>query len=565
MLDSEPDRSDPIAVSVVINPVAPTDLQFFALQYWDLSGVEADSGKPRWRFKTTNLNFAAWSGTAQHAAAAGATAIAIGYVCRSCDGPLALTSRQALLDVSRGNLTKCRRCDPRVDQQATKILRGDGFEKRAEKLLKEEKAASAQQVHIQLAYDRRAYIESSYSVEAESEEHNLDEASVLARVGVLCAINGTGDQGGMLVGIDLHNGSIAPSFQLSHDLFVAALNAHLLRIHPTTPTNSLEWEGDTAVETGAIHTDRVRLFAGSDGGLPVRLSKMVDAAHTRVSIDGMWSTERNELKGLALQVVADEASRYLTSEVAAYQMPLLTDKNKEALKLVAERGASLFSLGQLYGFAWRAARDASSAYQRNQRMSAEKAITHGLRKYEIYIQAALDDPASRKAPFNESRVVPLSAVTRLLFNDIFGLNPMTATPEDVTDVLGCPPDEELRALCDASIPERSVLIERIRTSFDIWSPGQFRTALARLEDWEPVLCAPHCAHEGVGAVAASVGRTFDRIVRLTDGQTAAIMTAEATGVANSLRDGIRTGDALLAEVVSCLGIDGVTDGDLQPR
>lgn len=559
MPDSEPDGTDSIALLVVVNTEAPTDLQSFARQYWDLSGADVESGKPQWRLKATDLNFAVWSGTAQYAAAAGATATATDYVCGKCDGPFTLTSRQALLDVVRGNATECRSCNGKADQQATKILSGEGSEKRAAKLLEEEKAASAQRVRIQLVDDRRAYIESRYVVEDESEEYYLDKASVFARVGVLCAINGTGDQGGMLVGIDLHNESIAPSFQLSRDLFVAAWSAKLLQIHPTTSMNSLEWEEDSAIGTGAIHADKVRFFTGSTGSLPERLSNMVDGAHIRVSIDGMWSTERSELKALACQVVAEEAARYLTSEVAAHNLPLLTDKNNEALKLITERGASQFSLGQLYGFAWRAARDASSAYQRNRGMSGENAITHGLRKYETYMQAALDDPGSMKDPFNESRAVPLSAVTRLLFNELFGLNPMTATPQDVMDALATPPDEELLALCDADIPAHGELVERIRTSRDHWTPGEFRTILARLEDWNPTLCAPHCAHERVGAVAVEVGRTFDRIISLTDDETAAIMTAQATGVANSIRDGVRTGDALLAELVNRLGIDAAGD------
>jgi hypothetical protein len=282
---------------------------------------------------------------------------------------------------------------------------------------------------------------------------------------------------------------------------------------------------------------------------------MVDAAEVRVHIDDLWSTERSQLQVLVRRVVAEEAARYLTSEVAAHQLPYMTDENNEVLKVVTERGASLFSLGHLYGFAWRAARDASSAYQRNKGMSGEKAITYGLRKYETYIQAALDDPASMKDPFEESNKVSLSAVTGLLFNGILGLDPMTATSQDVEVALSSPPDDELRAQCDAGIPAHSELVDRIRTRRDQWNPGEFRTILARLEDWHPPLCAPHCAHEQVGAVAFEVGRAFDRIVSLTDDVTAAIMAAEATGVANSIRDGIRTGDALLAELVRRLGID----------
>jgi hypothetical protein len=66
----------------------------------------------------------------------------------------------------------------------------------------------------------------------------------------------------------------------------------------------------------------------------------------------------------------------------------------------------------------------------------------------------------------------------------------------------------------------------------------------------------------VGVVAIEVGRTFDRIVSLTDDGTAAVVTAEATGVANSIRDGIRTGDALLAELVRRLGIDAISGDEV---
>jgi hypothetical protein len=154
-----------------------------------------------------------------------------------------------------------------------------------------------------------------------------------------------------------------------------------------------------------------------------------------------------------------------------------------------------------------------------------------------------------REPFNEIRAVPLSAVTRLIFNDILRLNPMTATPEHIAETLGSPPDDELVAQCDATIPSRSELMAKLRTSRQQWTPGQFRTVLARLEDWEPDLCAPQCAHERVGAVAAEASRTLSRIVSFTDDETAAIMTAEATGVANAFRDNVRTGDALLTELL----------------
>lgn len=85
MPGSETEEIDAIPLSVVVNSKAPTDLQAFAQRYWELSGVDVESGDPQWRFKTTNLDFALWSGTAHYAAAAGATVTLQDYACGSCD------------------------------------------------------------------------------------------------------------------------------------------------------------------------------------------------------------------------------------------------------------------------------------------------------------------------------------------------------------------------------------------------------------------------------------------------------------------------------------------------
>lgn len=217
----ESEGTSPIPLAVVLNTKAPAGLQDFAQQYWDLSGVDVDSGDPQWRFKTTTLDFARWSGMAHYAAAAGATALVEDYLCGTCDGPLTLISRQALLDAIRGDTTECRSCNEQVDQQAAKILRGEGLEKRAAKLLERERTASAEEARTQLELKRRTYVEAKYLVEDDSEEYLLDEASVFARVGVLSVVSATGDHGGMLMGVHLHDASIAPSFELRASSLVA--------------------------------------------------------------------------------------------------------------------------------------------------------------------------------------------------------------------------------------------------------------------------------------------------------------------------------------------------------
>lgn len=185
-------------------------------------------------------------------------------------------------------------------------------------------------------------------------------------------------------------------------------------------------------------------------------------------------------------------------------------------------------------------------------MSKENAITYGLKQLERWVQRAIDNPSILNEPFNEDKkTLPLSAVTGVVFRTIMGLDPMTASSADIADALRGSPDSELLRQCDQSIPDRHELIEWIRTS-NKWDAVNFRRTVAQLEDWEPELCAPHCAHDGAGRVAKESGRLFDRVIARVGDRDAVILTSEATAIANALREGVRTGDALLGEIVRLL-------------
>jgi hypothetical protein len=166
----------------------------------------------------------------------------------------------------RGRDVQCRSCNAQVDQLAAKILSGEELEKRAAKLQEQEKLTSARRQRVQLEADRRAYVEANYIVGQDSEEYLLDQASLFARVGVLSTIYGTGDRGGMIIGINLLDDSIGPSDQLSRDLFVAAWSAQLLQIHPSTPTDALVWDEGSAIGTGSIYPGQSALLRGRQRG-----------------------------------------------------------------------------------------------------------------------------------------------------------------------------------------------------------------------------------------------------------------------------------------------------------
>lgn len=541
-----------LKLRIEINVVAPSALQEVGIAYWSLLDLDPDTSEPRWEQRVSALPYKSWSSCAHYAAAAAVTAVLPGYSCGTCEGELALASRQTLADALAGKSVDCRACHKRVDEQAARILDPRSLESRVQRAAEALEQQAAEQVARELEQTRREVITEHYLVEPEDQEHLLADAPLLARVGALAVIHAVGDKGGLIYPIDTNDQTIGPNASLSTDLFIAAWRGELLKIHPTSPTTAFVWDGETGLG-GSIYPSWTRFFVPGDGTLEERLKLFVEDLRARLDLARMWSTERSEMADLAQRLIAEEAGRYFVHMLGEHNLPDLTETHEEALRTATVRGAGLFSIGHLYRMAWSSARDASSAYQRNAGMSKPNAITYGLKQFERWIQRASDNLGSLSEPFSEDRRnLPLSAVTGIVFRTVLGLDPMSTSPSEIMEALAGSPDAELRDDCDACIPERHELMDWIRTSTDLWDGSEFREILGILGDWTPPICAPGCAHERIGHVADECGRVYDRIVSRVGETDAAIVTAEATAVANALRAGVRTGDALLTAVVQML-------------
>lgn len=544
--------SSDLRLRIEINAVAPSALQEVGIAYWSLLDLDPETSEPRWEQRVSALPYKTWSSGAHYAAAAAVTAVLPGYSCATCEGELTLASRQTVADALAGKAVDCRVCHKRVDEHAARILDPRSLESRAQRAAEALEQQAAEQAERELEQARREAIAERYLVEPEDQEHLLADAPLLAKLGALAVIHAVGDKGGVIYPIDTDDQTIGPNASLSTDLFIAAWHGELLKIHPTSPTTAFVWDGETLLDSG-IYTYRTRFFVPGDGTLEERLKTFVDHIRARLNLTRMWSTERAEMAELAQRLIAEEAGRYFVHMLREHNLPDLTETHEEALRTATVRGASQFSIGHLYRMAWSSARDASSAYQRNAGMSKPNAITYGLKQFERWIQRASDNPGSLSGPFNEDkRSLPLSAATGIVFRTILALDPMSTSPSEITETLAGSPDAELRLDCDSHIPERHELMDWIRTSTDQWDGSEFRAILGFLEDWTPLICAPGCAHERIGHVANECGRVYDRIVSRVGEADAAILTAEATAVANALRAGVRTGDALLTAVVQAL-------------
>ena len=451
-----------------------------------------------------------------------------------------------------------------VDERAASVLDPKAQAKRERRVQAEraQAASRAEQfarqeehraVENELEASRRQVVEARYPSEDDDGGYALDKAPLRAKIGAVAVIHTAGTPGGLIHPVQ-YDTSLAPSSEMARDLFLAALHADLLQIHPSSPPQAFVWSDDDPLElTTSFYAHLARFHVPGDGPLPRRLQDFTGYLREALQVDALWSTDRRDLISLSQELVAEEAVRYFRHNLRSHNLPDPAEHHLEALRTHVAKAAANFPLGQLYRMAWSSTRDAVSAYERIAGLSKDKAATHAVNKFAQWVQRALDAPDELGDPFNEDAInLPLSAATDIVFRVVLGLNPMRVTPFEVSDSLADSPDEELRRACDDRIPDRAELIEWLRTD-ESWSADDFRAAFERVsgEFYEP--CAPNCAHERVPSVAYKAARVLDRIVARVGERDAAIVVAEATAIGNDSDYRGRAGDLALALVLAALG------------
>lgn len=565
-IDPMLDPSDAIDFELLleVNPDAPADLCTVGESYWQHDGVDADTDEICWTRKVSEIDFKPWSGTAYVAAGAALVASSPTFSCATCDGVLTLSSRQTLTDARRGLAVECRSCNSLVDERAATVLDPKAQAKREKRVQAELAAATSRAEQTARRNEQRAQedeleasrgrvIEATYPSEDNDGGYALDKASLRAKAGALAVIHAAGTPDGLIHAVQ-YDTALAPSAEMARDLFLAALHADLLLIHPSSPAQGFVWSDDDPLElTTSFYAHLVRFHVPGEGPLARRLQDFTAYLRDALRVDALWSTDRRDLIALSQELVAEEALRYFRYYLGSLNLPDPAEHHMEALRSHIAKAVANFPLGQLYRMAWSSSRDAISAYERISGLSKDKASTHAVNKFAQWVQRALDAPDELGEPFNEDTInLPLSAATDVVFRVVLGLNPMRATPFEVSDALAGSPDEELRRACDDQIADRAELIEWLRTDQD-WSVDEFRAALERVSGTFYDPCAPNCAHERVPSVAYKAARVFDRIVARIGESDGAIVVAESMAIGNDTDYRGRAGDLTLALVLAELG------------
>ncbi|ALC06888.1 hypothetical protein CDES_12720 [Corynebacterium deserti GIMN1.010] len=537
---------------LVPNPDAPRELQIIGEQYWEHNGLHPIYGTIHWNRKASEIDHTSWANSLYHAAAAGVSVSLPKYSCMQCQGDLTLSSRAGLETVAKGEKVKCRDCTPNLNKYVEKVLHPHNQANQRKNAERKREQELQREAAEELETARKRAIEFRYPSETANDGgYVLAHASIKAKLGALTALHVTSAEEGLIQSFKFSDESIASDSRLFHELFVAAWHADLLLIHPSTSPDAFIWDEQDPAKLGdEVYLERARFIVPGDGALGARRELFIQELREQLRVESLLSEDRKELQRLLHRLMIKETVRYLIFCFSLHHLPAPADHHLERLQSYLEKAVEKTSLGILFRIAWTAARDAISASTRHP-MSKDSVAAHGVNKVVHYIERIIKDPEEFDTPHNEDTRLPLSEATRIIFNLILELPPMTASPKEIAEILAGASDEELLRNCDNLFAKRKELLAWLEKD-STWSPQQFRSALESVSASDYEVCIAGCAHEGGPSVATRTLKFYDRFIFEGNEKLLALLAAEATDIGNSNSWGSRAGDFVLAEVVEQL-------------
>lgn len=435
----------PAQLTPVVHAVDGVDpaLVEIGRRYWNLAGFDEETGYPRW----VETASAICHGRPYVVAAAAVRAVLPDIACPVCHGPLSLTSRAELQKIITGQApTKCVDCDPTLRDHAARILApSSNVRSRVDQQAQQQRAQRLRQLRRD---EQTAILHEQYEIRM-LPDTTIPAASVREEVITLALLSYAPDPA-PLGPIDQWVDPLHPRVGQSSSCVAEALLAGLLRIHSDSPINSFVWEPESfeaacdALVPDLDDEEQIRAvtltnryyaayaihYTPYGHSLDTAAAGVHDHLSTRLDPAAMTKTRQGELRDLMIEVLAEEAIRYLEVLLDEHNLPNVPDNHRDRLKQAAYDIAATRSLGELYYLAWCSARDAATAAQRNPQASRLNMTVHGVNKFESRAREALDRTRELRR-FNPKADLELAAITRTIFLRILGCDAFTTSVEDI--------------------------------------------------------------------------------------------------------------------------------------
>jgi hypothetical protein len=384
------------------------DLLEIGRRYWRLEGFDSESGRPRWSEAAGNIDCSPWGFGARKAyvvAAAAVRAIAPDHTCPQCGNELALTSRTALDKIAVGEQPGvCADCDESLQEQAARVLDPRRLRKAREQHDLQSRRQYGQQLRTEWHRDQHAVVRNTYEATWLADQA-IPSASVRTELIALALLRyapSPAPLGPVREWID----PLYPSATKQGHCVAEVLQAGLIKIHPDSSVNSFVWEPTTFDEalsqidpnshisgptlTGRYYAQWATHFTPYGHSLETAAAAVRDHLASRLDPAAMTASRQQHLVEVAVEVLVEETIRYFEHLLDEHHLPEVPDNHRDKLVEAAHEVARVRPLSELYNLAWRSARDAAAAAQRNPQALKANMTVHGVNRFESNAQRALN-------------------------------------------------------------------------------------------------------------------------------------------------------------------------------
>ena len=548
-----------VELIITPNPDAPPELQDFGKKYWK-NDYDDRKNTVTWLHGTNNTDFQQWSGKSYIAAGAGVRACLPGYTCRICGQELALSSRSNLVQALKGKEIMCRDCDDNFKKRVALIFTPEN-QARQERY-REEREKRREQVKLkelerereqQMRDDHYQAFTALYPVDSGNDPMDvIQRSSLRAQIGTLAAVDLASRLDG-IIRFTNQDRPFTPDEKLTQDLIEEAVRAGLLCLAPSTPLEAFRWEtNDHTQIRNLIQINHAHFTVPGQDSSAARLEAFSSALLEHLTTTTLSTEECSDLHDLIQHLMSLEATSFFLHCLDRHKLLIPTDQYILELRVSLKQVTRKAPLGSLYRIVWSASRSAASYVQRNPfRQYGEHAANHGVDKAIEYMGRVLNGSPDFDKAFTENRTAPLSRVTKIIFEKLLELPPMTATPTEISTALLQRTKTAPKTCCVVNIPSHQECLTWLEENTS-WSPEALQEVLKGLQESAPDTCSPSCVKTHIPTIATHTLEFLHQITTAGSKRSANLIALQAILLSNGIGSYGNEGDIALTEIVTRL-------------
>ncbi|MDI5938906.1 MULTISPECIES: restriction endonuclease [unclassified Micromonospora] len=217
-----------------------------------------------------------------------------------------------------------------------------------------------------------------------------------------------------------------PTFDYDFSLLSSLTNLGLLRLHPSSSRDAFVWNDDGTL--GDSHYPAlVSYYLSGSGSLEERVDgylKSFAGVVSREDWPDRWTSQFSEFW---TDLAVAECKAYLVHMLGRHGLDFTPGKKTDD---VLRRALKWFSIGQVFYFIWRSAKE-SAAYLARERVPVKQAANSAVTRISAEVDRAYAQGWQVSVYQRDSRL-PLSTLSHILFSRALGLDdPMSYSPLDL--------------------------------------------------------------------------------------------------------------------------------------